>query len=179
MASASTRARASARPTEVAAAVNEKVADEKPELEKPATQFRILNPEAMTYALHLEPVERLITIPREFTLRDLTMRRVLDEIDALRQLYFLELRRLTPSESVGQGDFYTRNPGYLDLGAKVGSVRALARQLVALIARYEDGSRPSDSDVAFGMDSLSLDTFTLWVVFDANKGPEKKTPARA
>jgi len=169
----------------------------KTDLDKPDVQFEILNPKTLGYTLSTEreiTVERIvegkktrettvetlvrkISIPKEFTIRDISVRRILDDVEAFRQLYFLELRRVSPSEARTDPAFYASNMPYLEVAMKLSAVRSNLRELVASMATFEDGSHPTSAEIAEGMDNGSLSELGFYILFNVGDLLGKKATA--
>jgi hypothetical protein len=151
-------------------------------------QYDILHPEKLIYTLTLDEggksVERKIAVATQFTLHDLNTRRILDDMDAMRQLLFYEIRKLDP-EASAEGRITAQ---LLIIAASKAVLRDALRSMIAKISTFtepikdERGNvirdKPTTQEIALGMNPDEVTAFALWVLKRVNDEVEARKNAQ-
>lgn len=173
-------------PESSAQAATRAVTERAKELENPAKQAEINNPEEVTYVLNLnrekriekmvdgkqaivieqEAYEREIHIRMAFTPNDIQKRGVLDMIDAHFKMVQAECANLVGMERVSVIALLETQPQYVEAALSMPSCRNLARRVIVAMAYVTDGGLPlSLTDVSLGMDTGDLAAFQLVLIY--------------
>ncbi len=123
------------------------------DIERASTQAEIIAPKEILFECESEAGIRTISMPTEFSLRDIVRRRILDDIDALSRLILTEARRVAPADIAGNPArfFEPDGQGYLEVALSRSNVRESLREIVMnaghIVRSDRVIERPTNDDV--------------------------------